>query len=228
MDAAGSWRFLGGPDSWTYRLLDAQRKRLNRRLVRYLASYISAGKGSHVLEGGSGPGFASSLFAGEPGVGLSVALDKDLAALREGRRRDPGLPAVRADVYRLPFRSGTFDLVWNSSTLEHLEASREALAEMRRVTKEGGWVFIGVPYRCGPLGFQPWIKRTAFGAWIGPVFDRATLIRMVSEHGLIPLTVTTYFFHCFIGIVARKSAERLQPEAAQRDTESPCALAPAR
>lgn len=202
--AVRSWQFLGGPGTWPYRLYDAQRRWLNRRLVRFLLGRTGLETGARVLEGGAGPGFASALFAEAQGAGLSVAADIDREALEEGRRRCGGLQAVAADLFRLPFRSKSFDLVWNSSTLEHLEPPAEAVREMARVAKPGGFVFIGVPYRRGPLGFQPWIRASRVGVWIGPVFGRCELAQLAAGAGLAPQETVTYYFGCFVGVLARK------------------------
>ena len=159
---------------------------------------------ARVLEGGSGPAYASSLFAAHPAVRLSVAADADIEALREARRRDASLPLVVADLRRLPFRDGVFDLVWNSSTLEHIDEPHVALGEMERTTRAGGHVFVGVPHRFGALGFQPAIARTRWGIWIGPVFDRRSLARLMSASGLVPIAHRTYFWGVFLGMLARK------------------------
>lgn len=202
MSPTKSWEVPGGPGSWPYRLFDAWRNRLNRRLVRYLTSVAVRRTGSVILEAGSGPGYASSLMASQRTVRLAVALDIDGEALREARRRDPALPVVQADLHHLPFRSEAFDLAWNSSTIEHVESPADALGEMRRVVRAGGHVFVGVPYRWGLLWFQPWIEGTRLGAWIGRVFDRPQLVRMVREQGLTPIATTTYFFSVFLGVLA--------------------------
>ncbi len=203
-----SWHFLGGPGTWSYRFFDSRREKLNRRLIRILTRRIPLGESARVLEGGSGPGYASTCFARQPGVRLSIASDKDPAALSEARRRDKTLPVVAADLYRLPFRTGVFDLVWNSSTLEHLERIETAFGEMCRVTRRGGWVFVGVPYRFGPLGFQPLIRNSPLGKWLGPVFGRRDLVRLAETRGLAPHNSFTYFYGCFIGIIARKPEGR--------------------
>lgn len=199
-----SWQFLGGPGSISYRLYDAVRTSLNRRLATYLASKVFHHDGGRALEAGSGPAVASTLLGRRPGV-YAVALDIDADVLREARKRDPTLPTVIGDVHALPFRSDVFDLVWSSSTLEHVETPGRALAEMRRVTAPGRFVFVGVPYRWGPLGFQPWIRRTAFGVWVGPVFSRAELMGEARRAALEPVGVITYFFRFFIGVLSRKS-----------------------
>ena len=199
-----SWHFLGGPGSWSYHLFDVQRRRLNRSLVDYLVSRAVSADESLVLEAGSGSGYGSSLFARHPKVKMSVALDVDLEALQEGRRRDPNLTLVLADLHALPFRSGVFDVVWNSSTLEHVARPSGALSEMQRVVKGGGFVFVGVPFRFGPLGFQRFVAQTRLGVWIGSVFDQSSLNRLVIEGGLTPIETITYFLACFIGVLSRK------------------------
>ncbi len=203
MKADRSWQ-LGMPGTLSYRLYDELRKWLNRHLVNYLSRMAVQREHSLVLEAGSGPAFTSSLFAQDRRVRLSVAVDLDLEALYQARRRDPLLPAVAADLYRLPFVAESFDLVWNSSTLEHLESPGVALAEMQRVTRPGGHVFVGVPYLYGPLGFQRWIADTSVGVWIGTVFTRTQLKGMLHEAGLQPRDSIFYFFRFFVGVLAQK------------------------
>ncbi len=205
MTADGSWQ-LGRPGSAIYRLYDAMRRRLNRRLVGYLAEKALSQEGCRVLEAGSGPASASSLIARLPQVGLSVAADIDPAALREARRRDPALRVVAADLYHLPFRRESLHLTWNSSTLEHLDAPERALAEMRRVTRRDGHIFVGVPYRYGPLGWQQWVAKTPVGVWIGTVFDRAGLGNRMRTAGLEPVDALCYFFRFFVGVLAKPAA----------------------
>lgn len=204
-DRQPSWRGWRGWGGWVDGFFERERRRLNRWLVDTLARRIGLPVGSRVLECGSGTGFGSSLFAARTGVCLSVAMDLDVAALQHARQRNPMLPAVAANAYQLPFPSSVFDLVWNNSTVEHLVQPERVLEEMSRVTKPAGHVFVGVPYRFGPLGCQPWISRTELGEWIGPVFDPSHLTRLVAEQGLIPEARFTYFHRCFVGVLARKS-----------------------
>jgi SAM-dependent methyltransferase len=198
------WTFMGGAGSPWYRCFDAVRRGLNRRLYRYLSSRALGHGQSRVLEAGSGPAFTSSLLSSDPLVSLSVAVDIDLTALQEARKRDPALPVVVGDLYHLPFADGVFDLVWSSSTLEHLERPQVVLAEMKRVAKSGGKMFIGVPYKYGPLVFQPWIKATRVGIWLGPVFDRRRLREMLTQLGLSAEEFVLYFFWFFVGVLAEK------------------------
>jgi SAM-dependent methyltransferase len=198
-----AWQ-LGAPGTVVYRFYDGLRKRLNLKLVEYLLSAVTGNEPSRVLEAGSGPAFASSILALDSRVAMSIAVDIDLEALREARRRDPLLPAVVADLRNLPFRGESIDLTWNSSTLEHLESPEAALAEMTRVTRQGGKLFVGVPNLYGPLGFQRWIAKSAAGVWIGTVFHRGELTTLLRDAGLNPLDSIFYFFRFFVGVLARK------------------------
>lgn len=201
------WQFFGGPGSFVYRMLDVLRRRLNQGLVGYLSSCTLPQRGAVVVEAGSGPASGSSAFRAIASVRLSVAIDLDPDALREARRRDSRLTLIVADIHRLPLRGGCSDLVWSSSTLEHLAMREVALGEMARVARPNGHVFVGVPYRYGPLGFQPLISATRIGEWIGPVFGRRELHLMAGRVGLQPTAISTYFFGFFVGVLARKAAD---------------------
>lgn len=199
-----SWR-IGSSESPVNRVYDHLRRGLNRDLVTYLTvNGLHTVQHARILEAGSGTAFASSLLRMHPAVELAAALDHDPRALTEGRSRDPQLTAVGGDLTRIPFAAETFDLVWNSSTLEHLPRPLDALTEMARITKRQGKVFVGVPYAAGPLGFQRWIANTSAGIWIGTVFNESQLAALMRLAGLEPQSTITYFFRFFIGVLARK------------------------
>ncbi|MCA1962086.1 MAG: class I SAM-dependent methyltransferase [Desulfomonile sp.] len=197
-----SWSLGGGPGTLVYGVYDRLRHGVSRNLVNYfLKSGISMRR---VLEAGSGPGFTTSLLASTPGVKCAVAVDFDEESLREGRRRDSSLKAAAGNVYTLPFADGSFDLVWNSSTLEHLSNMDTGLLEMVRVCAPGGHVFVGVPYRWGPLFFQPFLKGTRAGEWLGPVFTTHWLVSWFFAAGLKPKSTHFYFWGFFVGVLGKK------------------------
>lgn len=200
-----AWQ-LGAPGTLLYQFYDRLRERLNCRLVKFLLGSAVTRDDCRILEAGSGPAFASSIFNAEDRVCLSIAVDIDIQALHEARRRDSGLALVVGDVQRLPFRDGSIDLCWNSSTIEHLETPERALVEMKIVTKPGGMIFVGVPNSYGPLGFQRLISGTPAGIWIGKTFSHRQLAEMLSAIGLQPVHNIFYFFRFFVGVLARKNA----------------------
>jgi SAM-dependent methyltransferase len=130
----------------------------------------------------------------------AAILDLDAEVLRLATARDPGLPAVQGDLFHLPFRDGVFDLVFNSSTLEHLEPWPVALAEMARVTRPGGRLFVGVPYRWGPfLPFTLVPSRHPVSVWMGRLYGRRELRMTFEACGFRVEEVHLYFFGCFVG-----------------------------
>jgi SAM-dependent methyltransferase len=67
---------------------------------------------------------------------------------------------IVADLRRLPFKDGSVDRVISCSVLEHVAKPEEAFAEMYRVVKKGGFVYLTVPfiypYHASPKDFTRW------------------------------------------------------------------------
>jgi len=57
-----------------------------------------------------------------------------------------------ADARRLPFRAGAFDLVVSQETVEHVADPFEAVREMARVLRPGGWIYLQLPF---VIGYHP-------------------------------------------------------------------------
>jgi SAM-dependent methyltransferase len=212
-ESVRTWEFYGNERSAFGRWYEWLRRRLNERLVHFLVNSMNESNPApmigdfpvrflRVLEAGSGTAYASSCFANRSRTSLAVCMDIDHDALRKARQRDPGLIVVIGDLRHLPFAEGAFDLVFNNSTLEHLEQPEIAIAEMRRACRENGRVFIGVPFLFGPLWFQPLIARTALGIWLGRVFSRSALEQAIRSAGLRPTGCIRFFFRVFIGVIS--------------------------
>ena len=118
--------------------------RLWRRRVQHI---LQAGPGDRILDLAAGTGTSSVTFAAA-GADV-VACDFSLGMLQAGQARqvkaDPlgvksrGRVAFAAgDALRLPFKDGAFDAVTISFGLRNVHGTRDALAEMRRVTRPGG------------------------------------------------------------------------------------------
>ena len=61
------------------------------------------------------------------------------------------LHAAGADVRSIPFRDGSFDLVYSMGTVEHFAETEGAIAEIFRVLRPGGRAIVGVPNRHDPF-----------------------------------------------------------------------------
>jgi SAM-dependent methyltransferase len=93
-----------------------------------------------VLEVGCGawPGLVRVAASGTmPGL-MAVALDADLAALRQARRQSPGVNLVQADITRLPFRRrfDLFDLI----VARHPDLDRSRSAWQDTFQNITGWL----------------------------------------------------------------------------------------
>ena len=97
------------------------RNKTNRKLVDFLKRYALGDKTSAVvLEAAGGSGYSAHLMAQDRQVSLSISLDIDLDLFRQAGIENFQADLVIADIYSMPFRNGTFDLIWNSSSVEEL------------------------------------------------------------------------------------------------------------
>jgi demethylmenaquinone methyltransferase/2-methoxy-6-polyprenyl-1,4-benzoquinol methylase len=109
----------------------------DRRWRRVVARAVGAGPGERVLDLAAGTGTSSRAFTGAGAQ--CAACDFSLGMLQAGARK----PATRVsfaagDALALPFRNEAFDAVTISFGLRNVRGTREALEEMRRVTRPGG------------------------------------------------------------------------------------------
>jgi ubiquinone/menaquinone biosynthesis C-methylase UbiE len=96
------------------------------------------GRGAQVLEAGCGTGLILdrvARFAGE-----ATGFDLSSGMLAQARARD--LRVVQGSVTHIPFPDERFDVVYSFKVLSHVEPIREALAEMARVTRRGGYMLL--------------------------------------------------------------------------------------
>jgi ubiquinone/menaquinone biosynthesis C-methylase UbiE len=105
--------------------------------------------GRRVLEVGAGSGRDSVTLARHGA--RAVLLDYSMPSLEVARRvaeREGQRPLlVRADALRLPFREGTFDLVFHQGLLEHFRDPMPLLEENVRVLKPEALLLVDVPQR---------------------------------------------------------------------------------
>ena len=82
------------------------------------------------------------------GADLSgVAVQAARRRVRRGRTS-----FCQSDAERMPFASGAFDTAICCETLEHLGNPRAALAELARVLRPGGRLYLTTPNYLGPMG----------------------------------------------------------------------------
>ena len=113
-----------------------------RKLFARELAALGLSKNSRILDVGTGTG-ANLRLMRQLGFTNVVGVDQSEAAIRFCTLR--GLGTVqRADIRRLPFEDGSFDLVMATDVVEHVEKEDEAVAETYRVLHPGGFALITV------------------------------------------------------------------------------------
>ncbi len=107
--------------------------------ARELLRFARLAPGERVLEVGCGPGF---VLAEAGAAHVLVGVDLSPHMLRAAAARAPNARAIRALVERLPFRPGSFDLVYSRSVLHHVLDPATMVREMARVVRVRGRVVV--------------------------------------------------------------------------------------
>jgi len=120
---------------------------LHRAWKAYTVAVADLREGQRVLDIAGGTGDLARAFARRVGsTGTVVHTDINEAMLRQGRDRllDEGqvLPTLICDGEKLPFATGSFDLVSVAFGLRNMTHKDVALAEMNRVLKPGGRLLV--------------------------------------------------------------------------------------
>jgi ubiquinone/menaquinone biosynthesis C-methylase UbiE len=74
-------------------------------------------------------------------------------AITIGTKTFPNLSLKKADIYNLPYKDNSFDMVLCNEVLEHLERPQDALDELRRVSSK--YLLLSVPH-------EPWFQLANF------------------------------------------------------------------
>lgn len=119
---------------------------LHRAWKAYAVAVANLREGDRVLDIAGGTGDLARAFAKRAGAATVVHTDINEAMLRQGRDRllDEGLvlPTALCDAERLPFDTGSFDLVSVAFGLRNMTHKDRALAEMNRVLRVGGRLLV--------------------------------------------------------------------------------------
>lgn len=87
-----------------------------------------------------------------------VGCDISRKALKFAQKNSKGVNFVYGDVYDLPFKKGSFDVVVNFDFLEHFTDLSKALSEMGRVLVPSGLLHSAVPYEGSRWTLHGWLK----------------------------------------------------------------------
>jgi ubiquinone/menaquinone biosynthesis C-methylase UbiE len=143
--------------------------------------------GEQILDAGCGSGiFTTPLL--ERGSRVT-GLDLSLPMLQRARTRMSSQSFLAADMSALPFTDGTFDKVVSITALEFIENGKQALTELFRVTRPGGFVVVATLN-----SLSPWASRREDRAKNerGSVFSHAWFRSPEELLGLVPVPGQTH------------------------------------
>jgi SAM-dependent methyltransferase len=167
-------------------------------------------RNSRVLDVGCGPGVLAAAVAHHVPDGHVTGFDASAERLKYAQKLFAKLPNAKTcqgDAVALPFADGTFDFVYSRFLLEYLPQKEESVAEMARVCRAGGAVFLQdldgqlvwhhpvddelqtglekVMAALGKTGFDPFVGRKLFG--------------LARNAGLSNIKVNAESYHLFAG-----------------------------
>ncbi|MGH9935513.1 MAG: class I SAM-dependent methyltransferase [Blastocatellia bacterium] len=112
-----------------------------------------------------------------------IGVDPDFAALAGNRALTL---RINADVVRLPFAGGSFDLVTSNMVFEHVEAPLASVQEIRRVLGAGGRLIVLTPN---------WLDIVTIAARIVPNRWHPAVVSRVEERGAADVYPTHFRFN---------------------------------
>lgn len=145
-------------------------------------------EGRRVLEVGAGSGRDLIGLARAGAIGM--VLDYSPASLglvqRQAREQGLAIHLVRADALRMPFRDGSFHVVFHQGLLEHFRDPMPLLRENARITSRGGRVVVDVPQTLHPYTLMKQVL-IALNRWFAgweTQFTPGQLERLIEASGL--------------------------------------------
>ena len=125
--------------------------------------------------------------------------------MKLSRKFDTKKPkTVEGDIFSMPFKSETFDFVWNIGVIEHYSDKYiiSLLGEMLRVCRDGGAIAVGVPnFYSGPILKAAILRWKLFSFIPGYRLDTERFFRVEKIEDLIRKACTnvrTYKTDCRI------------------------------
>jgi ubiquinone/menaquinone biosynthesis C-methylase UbiE len=96
-----------------------------------------------VLDAGCGEGITLRKFKDKKIGKVHEGIEYMEEAIKIGKKVNPDISIKQGDIYKLPFKDNTFDVVVCTEVLEHLDKPKDALKELKRVSKK--YLLLSVP-----------------------------------------------------------------------------------
>jgi len=178
---------LGGRDSAYYNRKKAE------KLVSLVRTYLGEPDELDFLDLGCGTGMSEKVLA--RGFRSATGLDKSAVMIREASAVTADCSFVQAEVHRLPFEDGSFDLVFSMTMIHHLDEAELDLMtrEIKRVLRPEG---LTVHFDHNPYNFltRQVVKRCEFDCEFAKMRSLKSIKRAARAGGLSLLESGYMFF----------------------------------
>ena len=114
--------------------------RYSVRLAPSFADFAQVASGQRVLDVGCGPGALTTELVRRLGAAAVAAVDPSEQFVAAARERHPGVDVRVAAAEELPFADAEFDAALAQLVVHFMDDPVRGLAEMARVTRDGGVV----------------------------------------------------------------------------------------
>jgi ubiquinone biosynthesis O-methyltransferase len=161
-------------------------------------------KGKKVLDVGSGTGITTAYLASQGAIVTLVDISQKALdfSKRFFSKNKLAVKTIKADAFRMKFKSESFDVVWNGGVIEHFDDDQKVilLKKMWGLVKPGGVLLITVP-NARDLPFMlakkilVWRNKWAFG--YEDDLTQKKLIRLIKSAGVS--TGQTFAYNPIVG-----------------------------
>jgi ubiquinone/menaquinone biosynthesis C-methylase UbiE len=162
---------------------------LNRR-IKLIEDNLRREEVKHALDLGCGTGTLITIL--KKYSILSVGIDLSINALKKCRGKVL-IPLVRGNVWNLPFKDNSFDLVLISGVLHHVPRMVELVFdEVQRILRFGGKIIIDEPNKSNPYWFFIMNKYEADPLGSEKALDVRRLMKSLEKSGFVVCNVKFY------------------------------------
>lgn len=114
--------------------------RYSRPLAARLTDWLEVSAGQRALDVGCGPGAWTEQLVARLGADQVSAIDPSAPFVDVCRERFPSVDVQQGAAESLPYGDGSFDLAGACLVVHFMRDPVAGITEMKRVTREGGWV----------------------------------------------------------------------------------------